>query len=82
MLHTTIPGVPRPALEIAPGTGRALSADGGMLVASTRSLGERVTVHDIATGERVASLRGVALGVAAPPHVVATGREGTVVLAP
>jgi hypothetical protein len=82
VLHNVLPGSARPAIEVHPGTGRALAAGAGMLVVASRSLGERVTVHDLATGERTASLRGVALGAPAPGCVVATGREGTVVLAP
>lgn len=82
VLHAVLPGAARPAIEVHPGTGRALAAGAGVLVVASRSLGERVTVHDLATGERTASLRGVALGAPAPGCVVATGREGTVVLAP
>lgn len=82
VLHAVLPGAARPAIEVHPGTGRALAAGTGVLVVASRSLGERVTVHDLATGERTASLRGVALGAPAPGCVVATGREGTVVLAP
>ncbi|MBU6364433.1 MAG: hypothetical protein KGQ95_09470 [Acidobacteria bacterium] len=82
VLHGVLPGSARPSLEVHPGTGRALAASQGVLVVASRSLGERVTVHDLVTGERTASLRGVALGASAPGCVVATGREGTVVLAP
>lgn len=82
VLHAVRPGAARPVLEVHPGTGRALAAGHGLLVVSSRSLGERVTVHDLATGERTASLRGVALAAPAPDCLVATGREGTVVLAP
>lgn len=82
VLHPVLPGAARPAIEVHPGTGRALAAGSGMLVVASRSLGERVTVHDLATGGRTASLRGVALGAPAPGCVVATGREGTVVLVP
>jgi hypothetical protein len=38
-------------------------------------------VHDLAADEVMWELRGVASAVVAPPLVVATGREGTVVLA-
>ncbi|MBM3634485.1 MAG: hypothetical protein FJW99_04235 [Actinobacteria bacterium] len=82
MIHAVLPGAARPSLEVHPGTARALAVADGLLVVSSRSLGERVTVHDLATGERRASLRGVALGAPGPGIVVATGREGTVVLAP
>lgn len=82
MIHAVRPGAARPSLEVHPGTARALAAADGVLVVSSRSLGERVTVHDLATGDRTASLRGVSLGAPAPGVVVATGREGTVVLAP
>ena len=82
VLHGVLPGSTRPSLEVHPGTGRALAAADGVLVVASRSLGERVTVHDLVTGERTASLRGVALGASAPGCVIATGREGTVVLAP
>ena len=82
VLHAVLPGAGRPSLDVHPGTGRALAAAHGMLVVSSRSLGERVTVHDLSTGDRTASLRGVALGVPGPGCVVATGREGTVVLTP
>lgn len=81
VLHAVLPGAHHRSIEVHPGTGRSLAAAGGLLVASTRSFGERVTVHDLSTGERTASLRGVALGAPAPGCVVATGREGTVVLA-
>jgi len=80
VLHAVLPGARHRSIEVHPGTGRSLAASGGLLVASTRSFGERVTVHDLSTGERTASLRGVALGAPAPGCVVATGREGTVVL--
>lgn len=82
VVHPTVPGAPRGVIEVPPGTGRAVSAAGGVLAVCTRSLGERVSVHDLATGAAVAVLRGVSVGVPAPPYVVATGREGTVVTAP
>ncbi len=82
VLHSTIPGAARSHVEIPPGTGRSLSVAGDMLVAATRSLGERVAVHRLSTGEQVHDMRGVAVGAAAPPYVVATGREGTVVMGP
>ena len=82
LLHSIVPGAPRTAIAVPPGTGRTLSAAGGLLTASTRSLGERVSVHDLATGRAIATLRGVSTGVPAPPYVVATGREGTVVAGP
>jgi hypothetical protein len=82
VMHSVVPGASRPAIAVPPGTGRTLSAAGGLLTASTRSLGERVSVHDLATGRAIATLRGVSTGVPAPPYVVATGREGTVVAGP
>jgi hypothetical protein len=82
VVHSVVPGASRPAIAVPPGTGRTLSAAGGLLTASTRSLGERVSVHDLATGRAIATLRGVSTGVPAPPYVVATGREGTVVAGP
>jgi hypothetical protein len=82
LLHSVIPGATRPHVEIPPGTGRSLSVTGDILVASTRSLGERVTMYRLSTGEQVHEMRGVAVGAAAPPYVVATGREGTVVVGP
>ena len=82
VLHAVRPGAARPVLEVHPGSGRALAAGHGLLVVASRSLGERVTVHDLSTGERTASLRGVALAAPGPDCVVATGREGTVVLVP
>lgn len=82
VVHSIVPGASRPAIAVPPGTGRTLSVAGGLLTASTRSLGERVSVHDLATGRAIATLRGVSAGVPAPPYVVATGREGTVVAGP
>jgi len=38
-------------------------------------------VHDLASGDQVAAIRGVATAAAAGGVVVGTGREGTVVLA-
>lgn len=82
VLHSIVPGASRPSIAVPPGTGRVLAVAGGMLVACTRSLGERVSVHDLRTGEATASLRGVSAAAPAPPLVVATGREGTVVAGP
>lgn len=82
IVHPTVAGAPRGVIEVPPGTGRSVSAAGGVLAVCTRSLGERVSVHDLSTGSAVAVLRGVSVGVPAPPYVVATGREGTVVAAP
>jgi hypothetical protein len=79
LIHPTSAGAPRRAIEVAPGTGRSVAAADGVLAVSTRSLGERVSVHDLASGAPVAVLRGVSVGVPAPPYLVATGREGTVV---
>lgn len=82
VIHPTVPGAPGGVIEVAPGTGRVLAARDGVLAVSTRSLGERVSVHDLGTGAAVAVLRGVSVGVPAPPYLVATGREGTVVAGP
>lgn len=82
VLHSVVPGASRPSIAVPPGTGRILAVADGMLVACTRSLGERVAVHDLATGDAVAMLRGVSAAAPAPPLVVATGREGTVVAGP
>lgn len=80
VVHTMAPGVDRPVLEVPPGGARWLHAADGLLAVGTRSLGERVVVHDLEEGGVVAALRGVAAAVLAPPLMVATGREGTVVL--
>ena len=61
--------------------GRTLHAAEGWLAVGTRSLGERVQVYDLAADAVICELRGFAAAVVAPPLVVATGREGTVVLA-
>ena len=79
VLHSVIPGRARPSVGIPPGAGRGLAASGGILVSSTRSLGERVTAHGLRDGREVGGLRGVSAGAPAPPYLVATGREGTVV---
>ncbi len=82
LLHSIIPGAAWPSMGIPPGTGRSLSAGEGLLVAGTRSLGERVAIHSLATGDEVHVVRGFSVGALAPPYVVVTGREGTVVLGP
>ncbi len=82
VVHTMIPGVSRRAITIPPGTARSLAAAPGILTAATRSGGERVSIHDLPTGAVIARLRGVAAAVPVPPYVVATGREGTVVVGP
>lgn len=82
VLHSVVPGASRPSITVPPGTGRVLAVAGGMLVACTRSLGERVAVHDLATGRAIGWLRGASAAAPAPPLVVATGREGTVVAGP
>jgi len=38
-----------------------------------------VTAHGLRDGRELGGLRGVSAGAPAPPYVVATGREGTVV---
>ena len=81
VVHATMPGAPRPAIDVAPGGARWLHAAEGLLAVGTRSLGERVAVHDLEEGGVVGTLRGVAAAVLAPPLLAATGREGTVVLA-
>ena len=81
VLHAVHPGAARPSLEVHPGSGRSLAFAEDTLIVASRSLGERVTVHALPTGERMASLRGVALGARVPGGLVATGREGTLVLA-
>ncbi len=81
VLHATAPRAERSRLEVPPGAGRTVHAANGWLAVGTRSLGERVQVHDVAAGRVICALRGVAGAVVAPPLVVATGREGTVVLA-
>ena len=81
LLHAIGPRAARPRIEVPPGGGRTLHAADGWLAAGTRSLGERVQVRDLASDEVICALRGVATAVVAPPLVVATGREGTVVLA-
>jgi len=81
VLHAIGPRAARPRIEVLPGGGRTLHATDGWLAVGTRSLGERVQVHDLATDTVMCELRGVASAVVAPPVVVATGREGTVVLA-
>lgn len=80
VLHAIGPRAARPRIEVPPGGGRTLHAADGWLAAGTRSLGERVQVRDMASDEVICALRGVATAVVAPPLVVATGREGTVVL--
>lgn len=86
LLHSVRPGTGSTSLEVPPGTGRTLAAAGGMLVSGTRSLGERVVVHDLATGEVVHERRGASVAAVASGAqgsvVVAAGREGTVVLMP
>lgn len=82
VLHSIVPRAARPSIAVPPGMGRVLTASQGMLVAGTRSLGERVSAHDVSTGESIGGLRGVSVGAPAPPYVVATGREGTVVAGP
>ncbi len=79
VLHTVVPGASRPSLAVPPGAGRVLAVAGGILVACTRSLGERVSVHRLPSGEAVGMLRGVSAAAPAPAALVATGREGTVV---
>ncbi len=81
VLHATTPRAARPQIAIVPGGGRSVHVADDLLLVGTRSLGERVHVHDMADGGCLATLRGVASGVVAPPLIVATGREGTVVLA-
>lgn len=82
MLHSIVPRAARPSITVPPGTGRVIACANGVLVAGTRSLGERVSVHDLSTGDALGGLRGVSAGAPAPPYVVATGREGTVVAGP
>lgn len=80
VVHPITPGAPRCEIEVTPGGARWLHAADGLLAVGTRSLGERVVVHDLDEGGAVGTLRGVAVAVLAPPLMVATGREGTVVL--
>ncbi len=81
VLHSTVPRAKRPAIEVPPGVGRSLQVGDGLMVTGTRSLGERVVVHDLTSGDQVAAIRGVATAAAVGGVVVGTGREGTVVLA-
>jgi hypothetical protein len=89
LLHSMRPGAGSPVVEVPPGVGRTLGYAGGLLVCGTRSLGERVVVIDLATGAIVHEQRGASAGALAlggptcPPGVpllVASGREGTVVI--
>ena len=81
VLHATAPRAERPRIEVPPGGARTVHAADGWLAVGTRSLGERVQVHDLAADRVICAVRGAAGAVVAPPFVVATGREGTVVLA-
>jgi len=81
VLHAIAPRAARPRIAVPPGGGRVLHSAGDWLAVGTRSLGERVQIHDLVGGEVICALRGVASAVVAPPLVVATGREGTAVLA-
>ena len=82
LLHSIIPGAAHASIDIPAGTGRSLDVGGGLVVVATRSSGERVAVHRLSTGERIHEVSGASVGAVAPPYVVATGREGTVVLGP
>jgi hypothetical protein len=81
VLHFTVARAERPTIDVPPGGGRSLQVGDGLLVTGTRSLGERVVVHDLTSGDQLATIRGVATAAAAGGVVVGTGREGTVVLA-
>lgn len=82
MFHALAPGMPHAYIDVLPGTSRSLATAGGLLAVGTRSLGERVVVRDLQADREIAIARGMAAVALAPPLVVVTGREGTLVLAP
>lgn len=82
VVHAFTPGMPPAHIDVPPGTSRTLATAGTLLAVGTRSLGERVVVRDLRSDRQIATARGVAAVALAPPLVVVTGREGTLVLSP